>query len=133
MQPDPHPAAALRSVETKAFVPCRDFELSQRFYRDLGFELDWATPEMACLRHGTSAFLLQNFFVAAHAENFQMHWLVEDLDAWWQHVNDSGLLQRYGVRAEAPTTQPWGLRDMVLFDPSGVLWRIAEHPARADA
>ena len=31
--------ANLRVVELKAFVPARDFELSKRFYRDIGFTM----------------------------------------------------------------------------------------------
>lgn len=31
-----------------------------------------------------------------------------------------------GVRAEPPEDRPWNLRDMILNDPSGVLWRIAQ-------
>lgn len=119
--------ANLRSVELKAFVPARDYERSLAFYVELGFECAWRTDEMACLRHGPCAFLLQNFHVPEHAANFVMSWLVEDADAWWARVRDAGVIDRYGVRAEPPADQPWGMRDFVLFDPGGVLWRIG-HP-----
>jgi catechol 2,3-dioxygenase-like lactoylglutathione lyase family enzyme len=29
------------TVEIKAFVPAKDFDLSKRFYEDLGFSLAW--------------------------------------------------------------------------------------------
>jgi hypothetical protein len=32
--------ANMATVEIKAFVPARDFELSKRFYVDLGFEIE---------------------------------------------------------------------------------------------
>jgi hypothetical protein len=33
-------------TELKTFVPARDFELSKRFYVDLGFTLEWTSiPE----------------------------------------------------------------------------------------
>jgi len=29
------------------------------------------------------------------------------------------------VAVGEPTDQPWGMRDFTLFDPGGVLWRVA--------
>jgi uncharacterized glyoxalase superfamily protein PhnB len=55
-----------------------------------------------------------------------MHLQVDDADAWWEAIQSSGLIARYGVRAEPPEDRPWGMRDFVLFDPSGVLWRIGQ-------
>jgi hypothetical protein len=37
----------MTAVEIKAFVPARDFELSKRFYVDLGFELAWSSDDLA--------------------------------------------------------------------------------------
>jgi hypothetical protein len=64
-------------IEIKAYVPAKDFELSTQFYRDLGFNVELLGPEMAYLNIGTSSFLLQNFYVKEHAENFMMHMLVK--------------------------------------------------------
>jgi catechol 2,3-dioxygenase-like lactoylglutathione lyase family enzyme len=116
----------LRAVDVKAYVPAQDFTVSRAFYRDLGFAEDWATDELACFSRDGAAFLLQNFHLPEHTANFQMHLLVEDVDAWWQTIASSGLIDRYLVRAEAPADRPWGMRDFVLFDPSGVLWRIGQ-------
>jgi uncharacterized glyoxalase superfamily protein PhnB len=60
------------------------------------------------------------------AENLMMHLLVEDVDAWWAHVEAQRLGERYGVRAEPPEDRPWGIRDFILNDPAGVLWRIGQ-------
>jgi catechol 2,3-dioxygenase-like lactoylglutathione lyase family enzyme len=117
----------LRSIEVKAFVPARDFELSKRFYRDLGFAVAWSSEDLAYLRHGETAFLLQNFYQPEHAGNFMMHLLVADVDAWWRHVEASGLVAKYNTRAEPPSDKPWGMRDFVLIDPTGVLWRIGQN------
>jgi uncharacterized glyoxalase superfamily protein PhnB len=118
---------ALRSIEVKAFVPARDFELSKRFYQDMGFEVAWSDDDLAYLQHDNSAFLLQHFYEPEHAANFMMHLLVEDVDAWWQHFERSGLIAKYGVRSEPPSDKPWGMRDFVIVDPTGVLWRIAQN------
>ena len=116
----------LRAIEAKAYVPAQDFSLSRRFYRDLGFAEEWCAGDLALFRRDGAGFLLQNFHAPEHATNFQMHLLVTDVDAWWQSVQSSGVIDRYLVRAEAPEDRPWGMRDFVLFDPSGVLWRIGQ-------
>jgi uncharacterized glyoxalase superfamily protein PhnB len=117
----------LATVEVKAFVPARDFSLSKQFYQDLGFDLAWSSDALAYFCHGDSSFLLQNFYVKEHADNFMMHLLVEDADAWWQHVVDRDIAAKYGIRANPPEDQSWGIRDFILVDPTGVLWRIGQN------
>jgi uncharacterized glyoxalase superfamily protein PhnB len=117
----------MTTVELKAFVPSKDFALSKRFYQDLGFDLAWSSENLAYLRHGNSSFLLQNFYEKAHADNFMMHLLVEDVEAWWGHVQDQGLAAKYGVKVEPPSDKPWGIRDFVIVDPTSVAWRIGQN------
>ena len=117
------------AVEIKAFVPAKDFALSKRFYEELGFEIPWSDDTLAYMRLGDTAFFLQNFYVAAHASNFMMHLIVQDVDSWWARVQKADIAARYGVRTVAPQDQPWRQRDFVLCDPSGVLWRIAQNIA----
>jgi catechol 2,3-dioxygenase-like lactoylglutathione lyase family enzyme len=114
----------LDTVEIKAFVPAKDFELSKRFYVDLGFEETFSDDSLAYLRAGSCSFLLQRFYVTDHASNFTMHLLVVDVDAWWRRVEERQLVRRYGVRCSMPEDRPWAIRDFTLVDPSGVLWRI---------
>ena len=117
----------LTIVEIKAFVPARDFPLSKQFYEDLGFTIAWSTDDLAYVRYGNASFLLQNFYVSEHAGNFMMHLLVEDVDAWWRHVQAQGLQSKYQIMLEPPADTPWRLRDFVITDPSGVLWRIGQN------
>jgi len=117
----------LNTVEMKAFVPARDFELSKRFYADLGFEVPWSSDDLAYLHAGHCSFLLQKFYRQEHAANFMMHMLVEDVEAWWAHVQEQRIAERYGVRALPPEDRPWAIRDFVLVDPTGVLWRIGQN------
>ncbi|MBN68215.1 MAG: hypothetical protein CME32_02890, partial [Gimesia sp.] len=53
----------LETFELKAFVPAQDFELSKRFYSDLGFQIPWSSDELAYLHCGNCTFLLQKFYV----------------------------------------------------------------------
>jgi len=121
------------SVEIKAFVPAQDFALSKRFYEDLGFRMASDGGGIAYFHHGDHcAFLLQDYFVKDFAENLQMHLLVEDVQAWWRHVQDSGITARYGVRTTPPVEQPWAMIDFTITDPCGVCWRIGQNIPRKD-
>jgi catechol 2,3-dioxygenase-like lactoylglutathione lyase family enzyme len=120
----------LAAVEIKAFVPSRDFERSKQFYLALGFEIPWSSEDLAYVRYGEASFLLQSFYEPAHTSNFQMHLLVENVDDWHAHVRSSGVQDRFGVDVGEPENRPWAMRDFTLFDPSGVLWRIAQNISR---
>ena len=116
-------------VNLMTFVPAKDYGLSTRFYQDLGFRLSWQSDELEEFEIGGFAFLLQNHYVADWADNFMMHLMVGDLDTWWRRIQEQDLVGRYpGVRAIPPQDYPWGLREIHLIDPSGVLWHIAQRP-----
>lgn len=55
----------LTTVEIEAFVPAKDFNLSKRFYQDLGFTVAWSSDGLAYIRHGTTSLLLQDFLKAS--------------------------------------------------------------------
>jgi catechol 2,3-dioxygenase-like lactoylglutathione lyase family enzyme len=111
----------------RPFLPARDFELSRRFYETLGFEkvLD---SDVAIFNAGSGGFILQRQYQKEWwAENFMMQLMVDDLDTWWAHLDALDLPREFGVKApRAPAVQPWGLRVAYVFDPSGVLWHVAE-------
>ncbi len=110
----------------RPFLPTKDFDRSKRFYEALGFTkvLD---GEVAIFRVGASSFILQKYFQKEWAENFMMQLMVDDLDAWWTHIESLDLPARFGVSApKPPAVQPWGLRVAYVVDPAGVLWHIAQ-------
>ncbi len=56
-----------------------------------------------------------------------MQLMVDDLDSWWQHIDQLDLPTRFGVpKPKAPAMQPWGIRIAYVVDPSGVLWHVAQ-------
>ena len=115
----------------RPFLPAKDFELSKKFYETLGFEkvLD---GEVAIFKAGSAGFILQRFFQKELAENFMMQLMVDDLDAWWAHIQRLDLPGKFGVEPpHAPAMQPWGLRIAFVEDPSGVLWHIGQRRAGA--
>ena len=111
----------------RPFLPARDFERSKAFYAALGFVTEHEDETLAILGYDGAGFLLQNYFVQEFADNCMVQLFVRDLDDWWRRTE--GLVGRFGVREPvAPAMQPWGIRVGFLFDPSGVLWHVAEPP-----
>lgn len=54
---------------------------------------------------------------------------VDDLDAFWVHVEAQDLPRSLpGVRVAPPKDFPWG-REVHLIDPAGVCWHVRESPA----
>jgi catechol 2,3-dioxygenase-like lactoylglutathione lyase family enzyme len=116
--------------EVRAFLPTRDFNASKAFYETLGFEKAF-DGDVAIFRAGRGGFILQRFYDEGWANNCMMQLVVDDLDAWWAHVETLTLSKRFGVRPpRAPAVQPWGLRVAYIFDPVGVLWHIVERVNR---
>ena len=110
----------------RPFVPTKDFDLSKRFYETLGFEkvLD---GEVAIFNAGSGGFILQRFFHEAWAQNCMLQLMVDDLDAWWSHIQSLDLPTHFAVPApKPPALQPWGLRVAYVTDPAGVLWHVAQ-------
>lgn len=113
----------------RPFVPAKDFELSKRFYEAMGFRITHQDDNIAMLKAGSFSFILQNFYVKEFAENCMLQMLVRDVDAWWLEVNPGALSGLFPVNPpRAPEMQSWGMKVGFVFDPSGVLWHVAEAP-----
>ncbi|MFZ6680998.1 VOC family protein [Undibacterium sp. Tian12W] len=112
--------------EIKAFVPAKNFETSLAFYQDLGFEVVFSEDGIAHLKYEQHSFMLQEFYVADHTNNFMMHILVDDVGIWHQFIVSSGIVEKYKVRLTPVVEQAYGMRDFTLTDPSGVLWFIGQ-------
>ena len=79
------------------------------------------------LHHGAAMPGLPSGTELARARNMMMQLMVDDLDAWWSHLEALDLPGRVGTTMlRAPAMQPWGLRVGFVADPDGVLWHVAE-------
>src|SRR5580704_4049742 len=111
----------------RPFLPAKEFETSLRFYKAIGFQAYPLGETLAELSLGTHALLLQGHYVKEWAENAVMHVLVEDVDAWWRHIDSLALPRQFDVLPPGPPrVEPWGLTVAYVFDPSGVLWHFAQ-------
>ena len=80
----------------RPFIPAKDFAVSKAFYEALGFQkrLD---SDVAIFAIGPTAFILQRFYEKEFAENFMMQLMVDDLDAWWAHIDSLDLPKTFAV------------------------------------
>jgi hypothetical protein len=92
-------------VEIKAFIPAKNFALSMEFYEALGFTRASVFEDIAYFHCGDSSFLLLDFFVQEHTANYQMHLLVENVDAW--HEKAKAVAERFNVKIGEPENRPW--------------------------
>ena len=121
--------AASNLVQTvlamRPMVPAKDFDISQRFYVELGFEARRLTDRLVEMRLGAFSFILQDYYVREWADNFVVHLTVSNVGSWWDQIVSLDLPTRYGVNTISPRDEGWATV-AGLTDPSGVLWRIAE-------
>jgi uncharacterized glyoxalase superfamily protein PhnB len=110
----------------RPFLPTKDFEVSKQFYLTLGFELV-LDGEVAIFEVGSGGIILQRYYQKEWAENCMIQLMVDDLDAWWAHIDGLDWPAKFSVQPpKPPMMQPWGLRIAYLFDPCGVLWHMAQ-------
>ena len=123
-------SAAQGVLGVRAFIPARDFALSQRFYAALGFEAGHVDAQVAVLTLGESGIILQNYYDKAFAENCMVQLMLEDVDDWWARAVPPTIAADFGVQQpKLPAMQSWGLKVGFIWDPSGVLWHVTQRPA----
>lgn len=121
----------VRATALIPFVPAGpDFAAALDFFAELGFAVQWRNGDLAGMRFGAAAFMLQNIDVPEWQRNQMLTLEVDDLDAYWQALAAKQLDQRFsGVRLKEPTDFPWG-REVNIIDPAGVCWHVRQ--AKAD-
>ena len=110
------------------FVPAKNYDLSLRFYKDLGFVEVAKIDNAVRLEIDGSGFWLQNYYVEDWAENSMLCLYVKSLESWWSEVKKLKIDENYEGKAKVfsePHEQEGSLM-MQLADPSGVLWHVRE-------
>ncbi len=104
-------------------IPVTEMDRALRFYRDtLGFAVAFTNGDPVCFAALTQGAAQLHLEVQPQkAGSSHAHILVDDLDA----VHE--LLLRAGADVrQPPQVQEWGLRDIVIADPDGNTFEIAE-------
>jgi catechol 2,3-dioxygenase-like lactoylglutathione lyase family enzyme len=115
-----------KPLSIRPFIGAKNFELSRRFYQDLGFQEIVLTPKMSLFKTGALAFYLQNAYVKDWVDNSMIFLEVEDVDRFWNELFALNLPAKYeGVKLTPIREDHWG-RECFVHDPSGILWHFGE-------
>lgn len=110
----------------RPFIGAKDFELSRRFYRDLGFEETVLFHNMSVFKTVSMAFYLQDAYVQDWIDNTMVFVEVEDVEQFWNHLLSLNLADKYaGVKLTPVKKYDWG-RECFVHDPSGILWHFGQ-------
>ncbi|HEX4146594.1 MAG TPA: VOC family protein [Pirellulales bacterium] len=104
-------------------VPVTDMNRALRFYCDLlGFTVTFTNGDpvsFAAIEQGGAQLHLG--VQPTKAGLFHAHIMVDDLDSLYERLQRASISIR-----QAPTVQAWGLRDIIIADPDGNTFEIAE-------
>ncbi len=108
-------------TDIKAFVPCKDYDVSQAFYQEIGFSLAYVSDDLTLCENGECAFFLQRFYQQDLANNFMLQICVEDIDTTFQRCNTSTNKTKITPVQQAS----WG-KVFYVWGPSNELLHITE-------
>ncbi|MEO6328892.1 MAG: VOC family protein [Ginsengibacter sp.] len=115
-----------KAKSIRPFIGAKDYELSRRFYRELGFEEIVLFPDMCLFKTGSIGFYLQNAYVKDWIDNTMIFLEVGDVDRYWKELLALDLAGKYqGVKLSPIRNEDWG-RECFLHDPSGILWHFGQ-------
>lgn len=117
----------LGASDVRPFLPSKDFELSKRFYAELGCKLEWSDDNLSLFNLAGFRFYLQHYYTKEWADNCMLHIAVQDATSCFVQVSEviqSGLFP--GARVSAPKHEPYGALVTYVWDPVGVLLHLAE-------
>ncbi len=113
-------------ISIRAFIGSSNFELSRRFYSDLGFEEVVTSSTMSYFRMGAFGFYLQDYYVKDWVENSMVFLEVEKPEDYLRHLHSLNITHKYpGARVSEMEYNEWG-NEFFIHDPSGVLWHVGE-------
>ena len=113
----------LNVEDIRAFVPSKDYSLSSKFYKQLGFNLVYEADDLSIFEQGECSFILQNFYNEELANNLMLQLMVKDIGKAAEHIQKVDVIT---VKTEGPVRQPWGLV-LYMWGPSGELWHITQY------
>lgn len=118
----PMPTASIKSI--RPFLGSKDYAVSRKFYRTLGFAESEIGDNMCFFHREGFGFYLQDAYVKNWIDNTMVFLEVDDLDGWWTMVNNLNLPGQFpGVRVKEIVDLDWG-REFFVHDPAGNLWHI---------
>ena len=115
-----------KAKSIRPFIGAKNYEVSRKFYLDLGFRENILSQNMSYFNTGEIGFYLQDAFVKDWIDNSMIFMEVADVKQFWAELEALDLPSKYDQVKLVPIRElPWG-RECFLHDPSGVLWHFGE-------
>ena len=110
----------------RPFLGAKDFNVSQSFYRDLGFAESVISKDLSYFKTEAFGFYLQDAYVKDWIDNTMVFMEVDDVHRFWSELTALNLTSTYeNVRIVPVRKMDWG-SECFLHDPSGILWHFGE-------
>jgi catechol 2,3-dioxygenase-like lactoylglutathione lyase family enzyme len=115
-----------KSKSIRPFIGAKNYELSRKFYQDLGFRESILSADMSYFKTDGIGFYLQDAYVKDWVDNTMIFMEVDDVNRFWNELLALELTSKYDhVRLTPVRELIWG-RECFLHDPSGILWHFGE-------
>ena len=115
-----------KAKSIRPFIGAKNYEVSRKFYLDLGFRESILSQNMSYFNTEEIGFYLQDAFVKDWIDNSMIFMEVADVKQFWVDLVALELPLKYDQVKLVPIRElPWG-RECFLHDPSGVLWHFGE-------
>ena len=115
-----------KALSIRPFIGSKDFAISRRFYRDLGFHENVLFHNMSYFGTHGLGFYLQDAYVKDWIDNSMIFMEVEDVDQYWSELLSLDLTTKYqNVKLTPVKKYDWG-RECFLHDPAGILWHFGQ-------
>lgn len=115
-----------KALSIRPFIGAKDFELSRKFYQDLGFQEVILGKNFSYFKTENIGFYLQDAYVKDWIDNSMIFMEVDSVERYYQELLALNLPSKYeGVRLIPIKTNDWG-KECFLHDPSGILWHFGE-------
>jgi catechol 2,3-dioxygenase-like lactoylglutathione lyase family enzyme len=115
-----------KAVSIRPFIGAKDFELSRKFYQDLGFQEIVLEHNFSYFKMEGIGFYLQDYYIKDWIDNSMIFMEVDSVERYYQELLALNLPSKYeGVRLISIKTNDWG-KECFLHDPSGILWHFGE-------
>jgi catechol 2,3-dioxygenase-like lactoylglutathione lyase family enzyme len=115
-----------KAKSIRPFIGAKNYDISRRFYRDLGFQESIISPNMSYFHTEGFGFYLQDAYVKDWIDNTMIFMEVAGVKRFFLELSALELPAKYdNVRLTPIRELPWG-RECFLHDPSGILWHFGE-------
>ncbi|MBC7410328.1 MAG: glyoxalase [Arcicella sp.] len=115
-----------KAVSIRPFIGAKNFEISRKFYQDLGFQEVILEHNLSYFKIEGIGFYLQDYYIKDWIDNSMIFMEVDSVERYYQELFALNLSSKYeDVRLIPIKTNDWG-KECFLHDPSGILWHFGE-------